>query len=875
MAWQPMIIHLWSINEIRSLCCPCTGLPFIVIERAACQAVGAGEGLAVGPGKIGFAMVAGASDPYNGKTIMNKSIIVLMLSVWFAGAGVCAQPYQKTDYGIRSTVHSMNIEVQFYSPSLVRVLKSPEGSTFTKQSLSVIQVPQKTSFAVDQAGDDLSLRSARLWVKLDLNNGQISYMTASGERLLDEKGSGVEFTDFNDAGVKTHSVRQSFLLDKDEAIYGLGQQQQGKMVQRNLSLNMIQGNTDDYVPFFQSVKGYGLFWDNYSPTLSVDDSAGTSFKSAAGDCVDYYFMYGSNADGVIAQMRGLTGQVPMFPLWTFGYWQSKERYKSQFETVEVVRRYRELGVPLDGIIQDWQYWGDNFHWNAMEFLNPHFPDPKKMIDTVHSMNAHIIISVWASFGPQTRQFEIMNKKGMLFDFKTWPMSSKDEWPPDPEYPSGVKVYDAYSPEARGIFWDYLNKGLFSLGIDGWWLDSSEPDHMDVKPSDFDNKTSLGSFRKVRNAFPLMHVGGIYDHQRSVSASKRVFILTRSGFAGQQRYGSNVWSGDVVASWSALRNQISAGLNWSLCGLPYWNSDIGGFFLWNFPKGLDDATYRELYVRWIQFGALCPMMRSHGTDAPREIYQFGKKGEQIYDAIEKAITLRYALLPYMYSASWDVTAHQSTMMRALMMDFARDRNALDMNNEYMFGRSLLVCPVTQPMYVDTIVNGKDTSRIANFDEVKTSPAYLPTGTDWYDFWTGEKYAGGQTVNKKAPIDILPLHVRAGSILPMGPKVQYATEKQWDPLEIRVYVGADGEFRLYEDEGDNYNYEKGAFSTILFTWDDAKQVLTIGDRQGSFAGMLNERKFNIVRVSSSAGAGLGPVGKFDKAVVYKGMKVVVRL
>jgi alpha-D-xyloside xylohydrolase len=850
-------------------------LPFIVIERAACQALGAGEGPAVGPGKVGFAMVAGASDPYNGKTIMNKSTIILVLSVWFAVAGVCAQPYQKTDFGIRSTVHSMNIEVQFYSPSLVRVLKSPEGSTFTKQSLSVIQVPQKTSFAVDQAGDDLSLRSARLWVKLDLNNGQISYMTASGEPLLDEKGSGVEFTDFNDAGVKTHSVRQSFLLEKDEAIYGLGQQQQGKMVQRNLSLNMIQGNTDDYVPFFQSVKGYGLFWDNYSPTLFVDDSAGTSFKSDVGDCVDYYFMYGSNADGVIAQMRGLTGQVPMFPLWTFGYWQSKERYKSQFETVEVVRRYRELGVPLDGIIQDWQYWGDNFHWNAMEFLNPHFPDPKKMIDTVHSMNAHIIISVWASFGPQTRQFEIMNKKGMLFDFKTWPMSSKDEWPPDPKYPSGVKVYDVYSPEARGIFWHYLNKGLFSLGIDGWWLDSSEPDHMDVKPSDFDTKTYLGSFRKVRNAFPLMHIGGVYDHQRSVSSSKRVFILTRSGFAGQQRYGSNVWSGDVVASWSALRNQISAGLNWSLCGIPYWNSDIGGFFLWNFPRKLEDVSYRELYVRWVQFGAFCPMMRSHGTDAPREIYQFGKKGDTIYDAIEKSIHLRYSLLPYIYSVSWDVTANQSTMMRALVMDFPNDRRALDINDQYMFGKSVLVCPVTDLMYADSSIHGSDTTIAADFSKAKKRTLYLPRGTGWIDFWSGEKLEGGQEIAREAPIDIIPLFVKAGTILPIGPRVQYASEKKWDDLEIRVYPGADGVFRLYEDENDNYDYEKGSYSTITFTWDNESKALIISERKGSFPGMLAERKFNIVQVVSGKGMGMNGVEQYDTVVTYDGKRVIVTL
>ena len=808
----------------------------------------------------------------NTTTLRTCLLAVLLL---LTGLEIEARDFQKTKYGITATINSVDVEIQFYNPSTVRVLKSPEGKTPAHKSLSVIAAPETTVLSITEAGDELVLKSDRLQVSLNTKNGTISFSTPTGKPLLREHEAGGAFRDFNDAGAKTYSVSQSFTLDKDESIYGLGQQQQGKMVQRNDTLRMIQGNTDDYVPFFLSVKGYGLFWDNCSPTLFEDDPEITSFKSDVGDGIDYYVMYGGNADGVIAQMRALTGQVPMFPLWTYGYWQSKERYKSQAEIVGVVKKYRELGVPLDGIIQDWQYWGDNFHWNAMEFLNPQFPEPQKMIDEIHSMNAHIIISIWASFGPQTKQFEIMDKKGMLFDFKTWPMSSKDEWPPDPKFPSGVRVYDVYNPEARGIFWDYLNKGLFSLGIDGWWLDSSEPDHMDFKPSDFDNRTYLGSFRKVRNAFPLMHVGGVYDHQRSVSSDKRVFILTRSAFAGQQRYGANTWSGDVVASWKALRQQISAGLNFSLSAIPYWNSDIGGFFLWNFPNKLDDANYRELYARWIQFGALCPMMRSHGTDAPREIYQFGKKGDKIYDAIEKAIALRYALLPYIYSTSWDVTAHQSTMMRALVMDFADDKRALDINNQYMFGKSLLVCPVTTPMYSKISVNGKDSVRVEDFSVLKNEELYLPKGTDWVDFWTGEKHAGGQTLSKVAPIDITPLYVRTGSIIPIGPKVQYAAEKKWDSLEIRVYAGADGEFTLYEDENDNYDYEKGVYSTITFTWDDARNVLTINERKGSFPGMLNQRKFNVVIVAAGSGNEAGAINRHNKVVIYEGKKVMINL
>jgi len=806
---------------------------------------------------------------------MNKKLLIIVLFAFVLVNSIKAQTFEKTDLGIKSIINSAEIEIQFYGPSTVRVLKSPEGKTFTKESLSVIKVLQETAFSIKQTGDELSLKSKSVQVDLNLKNGTISFSTPTGVSLLSEKEAGVAFTDFNDAGVKTYSISQSFVLDKDEAIYGLGQQQQGKMVQRNLRLRMVQGNTDDYIPFFVSVKGYGLFWDNYSPTIFEDNPESTSFKSDVGDCVDYYFMYGGNADGVIARMRDLTGQVPMFPLWTYGYWQSKERYKSQDETIGVVKKYRELGVPLDGIIQDWQYWGNNYLWNAMEFLNPEFYNPQKMVDDVHNLNAHMIISIWNSFGPQTKPYKELDKIGALLDFKTWPESGSEKWPPNPDYPSGVRVYDPYNPEARDIYWKYLNKGIFSLGMDGWWMDSSEPDHMQFKPSDFDNKTYLGSFRKVRNAFPLMTVGGLSQHQRSVTSDKRVFILTRSAFAGQQRYGANTWSGDVVTSWDALRNQISAGLNFSLCGIPYWNSDIGGFFLWNYKKKLEDADYRELYARWIQFGAFCPMMRSHGTDAPREIYQFGKKGDKIYDAIEKSINLRYNLLPYIYSTSWDVTANQSSMMRALVMDFAKDKQALDINDQYMFGKSLLVCPVTRPMYSKISTHGKDTTRVEDFSTIKNEEVYLPKGTDWYDFWTGEVYTGGQTLNKETPIDIIPLYVKAGSILPIGPKVQYATERSWDNLEIRVYAGADGEFTLYEDENDNYNYEKGAYSTITFTWDDAKKVLTVNDRKGSFPGMLTERKFNIVRVSKNNGVGMDTAQKYDKVITYNGKKVVVKL
>tara|TARA_B100000945_G_scaffold176311_2_gene141448 strand:- start:1198 stop:3588 length:2391 start_codon:yes stop_codon:yes gene_type:complete len=766
--------------------------------------------------------------------------------------------YEKTKLGIKLSLENANLEIQFYTSSMVRVIKTPKNSSFEKKSLSVVLEPKKTSFKIEEKKNELLLRSEKLEIAINTETGNIRYNSPDHSLLLKEKTGDPLFTPFKDVDQDTYTVSQSFNLDPKETIYGLGILQNGKMSQRNLEVKMIQANREDYIPFFQSVKGYGLFWDNYSPTRFSDDTSATSFTSEVGDGIDYYFMYGGNADSVIAHMRQLTGQAPMFPLWTYGYWQSKERYKSQEETVGVVKKYRDLGVPLDGIIQDWQYWGDNYHWNAMEFLNEEFPNPQKMVDDIHALNAHIIISIWSSFGPKTQPYKELEKDNMLFNFSTWPQSGKSDWPPNMDYPSGVRVYDPYNPKARDIYWKYLKKGLFSLGIDGWWMDSTEPDHLDITPKDFDEKTYLGSFRKVRNAFPLMTVGGVYKHMREATSDKRVFILTRSAFAGQQRYAANTWSGDTEASWKTLKDQISSGLNFSLTGIPYWNSDIGGFFIWEFKDKLDDPEYRELYARWLQFATFTPMMRSHGADAPREIYQFGKKGEPVYDALEKYINLRYSLLPYIYSEAWQITNQQSSLMRALVMDFPNDEKVLDLNDQYMFGHSFLVAPVLKSMYTE--------DKKENFQQDGYRQVYLPKGTEWFDYWTGERFSGGQTIDKKAPIDILPLYVKAGSIVPVGPKVDYAEQKDWSNLKINIYPGADAEFTLYEDENDNYNYEKGAYSEIKFVWDNNKQQLTIEKRQGKFEGMLKDRSFQLhIETAETT--------KTTKKITYKGDKMVI--
>lgn len=480
--------------------------------------------------------------------------------------------------------------------------------------------------------------------------------------------------------------------------------------------------------------------------------------------------------------------------------------------MEVVDKYRELGIPLDGIVQDWQYWGPNSNWNSMNFDNPEFPDPQKMIDHVKKKNAKIMISIWASFGPDTNPYKDLEKINALFNFKTWPADG------------GVKAYDAYNEKARDIYWEHLNKGLFSKGIDAWWTDSTEPDHLDVQERDFDIPTAMGTYRSVVNAFPLMSNKGVYEHQRAVTSNKRVYLLTRCAFAGQQRYAANTWSGDVMCNWETFRKQIPTGLNFSLSGIPYWNTDIGGFFAWPYHGGAENKAYHELYTRWFQYGTFLPMQRSHGSGVKKEIYNLGKKGDWVYDSEEKYINLRYALLPYLYSTGWQVTDNAGSFLRALFMDFNEDQKVHTISNQYMFGKAFLVTPVTRNMYVfSDKEQWKDPYE--DFSKTGTQDVYLPKGTKWFDFWTGEALNGGQVVTKEVPIDIIPLYVRAGSIVPFGPKVQYSTEKKWNNLEIRIYPGADGEFVLYEDENDNYNYEKGAYSTIKFTWDDANRTLNI--------------------------------------------------
>ena len=817
---------------------------------------------------------------------MKKTLV--FVACCLCSAFVWAQDFQRTATGIKATVadKKTDVEVQWYTPNSLRILKTPQGKTLEKKSLSVIALPKDPGIKVTTADNEsVIMKSKNLTVTLNIRTGVVSYAKSDGSLLLKEQENNKAFTPFDDAGRSTYTVYQGFTVSPEEGLYGLGQLQNGQMMQRNMSKVLVQGNVEDVSPIFQSTKGYGVFWDNYSATTYTDNAQETSFSSEVGECIDYYFMYGGSADGVIAEVRTLTGEVPMMPLWSYGFMQSKERYKGQDETVGVVKKYRELGIPLDCIIQDWQYWGNNYLWNAMDFQNPAFSRPKEMIDEVHAMNAHMMISIWSSFGPATKPYRALDKEGLLFNIETWPQSGVEGWPPNMDYPSGVRVYDAYSSKARDIYWNYLNKGIFQLGMDGWWMDSTEPDHFNHKKEDFDHQTAMGSFRSVRNAYPLMTVGGVYDHQRAETGDKRAIILTRSGFLGQQRYASNVWSGDVQSSWDSFRKQVTAGLNYSLTGMPHWNSDLGGFFAgsyntsWADNSAVKNPMYQELYVRWVQFGTFCPMMRSHGADVPREFYWYGKKGEPVYDALVNAVKLRYALLPYIYSTSWDVSHNRSTFMRALFMDFLGDKKAWNVTDEYMFGKAFLVAPVVHAQYTPELVQKElkenegwgsdskteiDKAVAADFTQAKSMDVYLPAGTRWFNYWTNEVQEGGKNITVETTLGRIPLFVRAGSVVPVGPDVQYSGEKAWDNLTVCVYPGADGNFTLYEDEFDNYNYEKGAYTEIPMTWDDSKRTLTIGSRKGGYTGMLAKRQF-VVKTAD---------GK-ERTVTYTGKKVHVKL
>jgi alpha-D-xyloside xylohydrolase len=550
----------------------------------------------------------------------------------------------------------------------------------------------------------------------------------------------------------------------------------------------------------------------------------TTFRSPNAKLLDYIVFYGPSADSVIAAYRNLSGNVPMLPRWAYGFWQCRERYTSGTNLVETVKEFRKRNIPMDVIVQDWQYWGNN-GWGVPMFDEINYPNPAGFIKEIHDLNAHFNISIWSNPDKNSAIGKEFVSKNLFIQNTKW--------------------LDYFNPLTRESYWNTLNKNLFSYGVDSWWMDATEPENDALHGT----KTYIGWGDFYRLTYPLFVSRAVYEGQRKTTSEKRVCILTRSAFLGQQRYGAVNWSGDVGGTWDSYKRQIVAGLNYTITGLPYWTTDIGGFFRPG-KSQYTDENYQELLTRWYQWGVFNPIFRIHGYQSETEPWHYS---QQVQDNMKKMLDLRYRLLPYIYSEAWQVTKNGSTIMRPLVMDFNGDTSALNQDYEFMFGKAMLVSPVTEP-------------------KVNEWNVYLPKSVSWFNFWTGEYINGEQTITTEAPLDKIPLFVRAGSIIPMGPAIQYATEKS-DPIEIRIYPGADGEFILYEDENDNYDYERGIFSTITFKWDDTKNVLTISSRKGTFPGMLEERSFNIVRVSGNNGVGTEVTKKYDEVITYNGKEILV--
>jgi len=726
------------------------------------------------------------------------------------------------------------------APDVLHVTFAPlDASQPARQSDHVVIKTDwpASSFDVAESDKAITLTTAKLKVAIERQSGSIHYQGADGKQLTTDTYRMLHPAEVN--GEQTFHAEVAFgIYGSHEGFYGLGQHQAGVWNYRGETVDLSQENTEIAIPLLVSTNGYGIFWNN--PSRSVVNNRFVHWLYMSGevaDRVDYYFIYGPDADQIIGHYRELTGEVPLFGRWAYGFWQCKNKYQSQAEIEGVAAKYRALHIPVDNIVQDWFWW---ITMGEMKW-NPHYPDPQGMINKLHDQHFHLMVSVWPYFRPGSATYEDFDKNGW-FVAKTKSGGF---------HPLGQALYDATNPAAQKQYWENVNTALYQKGVDAWWLDTDEPETEGQQDNILvDHKLAIGSGARYANIFPLFHAGGVSDGQQTASDRKRVFILSRSAYAGVQRYGVTAWSGDVLSDWVTFARQIPAGLNYSISGMPYWTTDIGGFIS---GGNLNDPKFRELFVRWFQFGTFSPIFRVHGTRNPdeNELWSYGPDAQKIlvdYD------NLRYRLLPYIYSEAWQVTSNHGTLMRPLVMDWRNDVEAQNTGDEYLFGPAILVSPVTT-------------------EGATRRTVYLPKAT-WYDFWTGAKIEGEKRIEAEAPLAKLPLYVRAGSIIPMGPTMEWSTEKPADPIEIRVYPGADGDFTFYEDENDNYDYAKRQHATIQLHWDEKAKTLTFGAREGSFPGMAEQHTFNVVVVGEGHGVGIGDSTAQARGVLYKGDRVVLK-
>ena len=868
-----------------------------------------------------------------------KLIFILLITVLSAICqGQVVKGYKQITGRVIVTLTEGTLSICPLTDDVVRIkfFKGTEESAPELIFTSSIPTP---GFHVSNSPSKLDIIGKNIVVRLDKQNGKLSFVDHSGKTFLSEKADTRKLVPDSVMGEPCFVAEQSFDSPNDEYLFGLGQFQDGYYNVRNVTRKLIQVNSQISIPFIYSSRGYGILWHQYGLTwfnpadnsipltksiatssqaqevevtttsgtqkvsrqqslyaghftierdgeysmmldlgdmdsrhlLVIDDSAcidqsnvwlpssvsalvklkagvhnvqvvcrssntpkltwkltddKTTFRSPNAKLLDYVVFYGPAADSVIASYRNLSGNVPMLPRWAYGFWQCRERYTSGAQLVETVKEFRKRKIPLDVIVQDWQYWGKN-GWGVPQFDTTNYSNPSGFIRELHDLNAHFNISIWSN--PDRNS--AIGKEYV----------SKNLYMPD------SKWLDYFNPLTRESYWNTLNKNLFAYGVDSWWMDATEPENDALHGQ----KTYLGPGDFYRLTYPLFVSRAVYEGQRETTSDKRVCILTRSAFAGQQRYATINWSGDIGGNWDTYKRQIVAGLDYTITGMPYWTTDIGGFFRPGHSQ-YTDGKYQELLTRWYQWGAFNPIFRIHGYQSETEPWKYG---QQVEDNMRKMLNLRYRLLPYIYSEAWKITKNGSTMMRPLVMDFNGDTVAMNQRFEYMFGNAFLVTPITEP-------------------DVNEWKVYLPKSATWYNFWTGERFDGGYTTNTPAPMDIIPLFVKSGSIIPMGKFIQFAGQKPEDTLEIRIYQGANGRFELYEDEGDNYNYEKGKFTIVPLSWDNGKSTLTIGAREGAYPGMLDERTFNIVIVNGNRGTGVEVSSTFDKKISYEGKKIVVR-
>ena len=840
-------------------------------------------------------------------------LMVLVAPAWAADHSPFAitQSHRDTN-GVTFRTASGSMRVEFCGHSVIHVVVSSTPDIPTAK-IPIVSKPCKAeNFQFASENNEFKILTETFGVKVARATGAVTFISKDGTPLLAEPGAGGKAFDVPSVfESKAWQVQQTFRSPSDEALYGLGQHQEGIFDVRGVPVRLQQANTNISIPFLLSSKGYGILWNNASLTdfnpadqsIAIDPNTGkgriatttpgsygfvlssdnkdrlmldvgeqhvidiendwtpssssgtvrlegnkeyevsarggkggiqlamrppqdeTTFRSEVGQAIDYYFFYGPQLNQVISEYRQLTGEAPLFPKWAYGYWQCRERYHSQQEILDTAAEFRKRKIPVDALVQDWQYWG-KYGWNAMKFDEDHYPQPKQMLSQLHAEDLHLMISIWSKFGEDTDVYKRMSAKSFLVPSTPWT--------------------DFFNPAAQKAFWSELKNGIFEDGMDAWWMDASEPEFDALHGK----QTFLGSGDAVRNAYPLYVTKAIYEGQRATTDRKRVVILTRSAFAGQQRNAAASWSGDISSNWITLRRQIPAGLSFSMSGIPYWTTDIGGFF-----RPEDQYTsdkYHELLIRWFEYGTFCPIFRVHGYKSNAELWNYGPEVEKILTQYDE---LRYRLLPYIYSSAWDVTHRGETLMRALPLEFSSDSGARQISDQFLFGPTLLINPVTT-------------------EGALQRSLYLPAGSDWFDFWTGKRLIGGQTITAEAPLDRIPILVKSGSILPMGPPAESSVAKS-DPIDLRVYTGADANFTLYEDEGDNYDYEHGAYSTIPLHWDDKREELTIGDRVGTFPGMLAHRAFHVMRVSDGHGVGMDLTSKPDATIQYEGKAILIKL